>query len=540
MLVMNISRVILLAVAVFAAGGPRTAFAADAAALAAALESIRSDDLRKHANVLASDTFEGREAGTQGGKAAGVYLVKLLQKLGIQGAGIDAGYYQSFGHSIGADFRNILAVIPGSDPKLKHEYILIGAHYDHVGYGTVRNSHGPIGYIHNGADDNASGTAGLLEIVEAFTLLGTPKRSLLIVFWDAEEKGLLGSEHWLTEPTIKLEQVRLVLNLDMIGRLRGDTLAIFGTRTAPGLRRLVSEQNFEKDLRLDFDWDIIRDSDHHPFFMQRVPFLAPYTRKHEDYHRPSDDVDKLNLAGMQQATRLMFRVTVEAADRPELPPFRPAAANENQTTQQQYLAPLPPSAPAPPRLGVSWDKTLAERRIIQLTAIAPNSPASKAGLKVGDRVVEFGGVPMESVNDFRLLAQRLRNPVSVVIQRGNEDAAVRLEVDLEGEPVSLGIAWRPDDAEPDCVVVARVIPGTPAESAGLQLGDRIYAVSDRSFRSSEEFRRLISETSESLELLVERLGRMSRVRIPNGVNPRPMPMSPAAGDNDGDPREKAP
>src|SRR5690606_3687721 len=120
----------------------------------------------------ADDTFEGREAGSRGGHAAAGYIVRQLQRYGVQGGGEDGGYFQNFG----AGYRNILAVIPGSDPQLRRQAVVVGAHYDHVGYGTPQNSYGPTGYIHNGADDNASGVAGLLEVIEAFTLLPSAPR----------------------------------------------------------------------------------------------------------------------------------------------------------------------------------------------------------------------------------------------------------------------------------------------------------------------------------------------------------------------------
>src|SRR5262249_39469180 len=157
-------------------------------ALTAALATITIEDLRKHVDVLANDTFEGREAGSRGGHAAATYVGRELQRLKLPGGAADGGYYQGFGNQC----RNILAVLEGSDPELKKDYIVISAHYDHVGYGNSTNSYGPTGYIHNGADDNASGVSGLLELIEAILQLDVrPKRSILFAFWDSEESGLL-------------------------------------------------------------------------------------------------------------------------------------------------------------------------------------------------------------------------------------------------------------------------------------------------------------------------------------------------------------
>ncbi len=145
-------------------------------------------------------------------------------------AAAEQGYFQDFD---GAS-RNILGLWEGSDPALKQEVIIVGAHYDHVGYGTPSNSFGPIGRIHNGADDNASGTSGLLEIMEAIVRLEPrPRRTLLFALWDGEEKGLLGSKHWVAQPTLPLERVKLMLNMDMIGRLRDNRLEIGGSRIPP-------------------------------------------------------------------------------------------------------------------------------------------------------------------------------------------------------------------------------------------------------------------------------------------------------------------
>lgn len=195
-------------------------FAENNRARRAALESITAEELTEHVRVLAHDSFEGREAGTRGGHAAARYLATHLEKLGATPAGERGSYYQPFG----ANMFNVLCQFPGSDPKLKEEYIVVGAHFDHVGYGARDNSNGPIGFIHNGADDNASGTAALLEIASALKELGdaAPRRTIVIGFWDGEEKDLLGARHWVANPTVPREKIKLAFNADMIGRLRND------------------------------------------------------------------------------------------------------------------------------------------------------------------------------------------------------------------------------------------------------------------------------------------------------------------------------
>ncbi|TXT22299.1 MAG: peptidase M28, partial [Planctomycetota bacterium] len=185
--------------------------------VSAAIESIRVEDLKVHIGTLASDTLQGREGGSAGGHAASAYLVQQLRRQGVTPAAAEQQFVQEFAGGM----RNILASVPGRDERLRDEIVIVCAHFDHVGFGTPRNSRGPIGYIHNGADDNASGVASLLEVVEAVrSLPQPPRRTLLFAFWDGEEKGLLGSKHWIASPTRPLKQVKLVINSDMIGRLR--------------------------------------------------------------------------------------------------------------------------------------------------------------------------------------------------------------------------------------------------------------------------------------------------------------------------------
>lgn len=485
-------------------GGGSVGRAGEASALAAALESIRSPDLRDHAAVLANDTFEGREAGTRGGHAAAGYIVQQLKKLELKPGGSGGSFFQGFGNQ----FRNILAVWEGSDPELKAEVVLVGAHYDHVGYGTSRNSYGPTGFIHNGADDNASGASGLLEVVEALARYSPrPKRSILICFWDAEEKGLLGSKHWVANPTVPLGNVKLAVNMDMIGRLRRP-LEVMGTRTRSGLRRLISRANETVDLPLDFAWKIESNSDHYSFFEKQLPILQIHTGLHGDYHRPSDDVEKLNVEGMQQVARLVFSVVFELADEEASPPFRQAVRRETSAAQRTLEQPLP--APTP-RLGLRWNFD-GEPGLVA-TEVDRGWPAWNAGIRVGDRLLRFAGQELSADTDFRGLVLAARNPVALTFLRRGEETAIETAVELAGEPVRWGVAWREDEAEPASVVLVQVVPGSPADRGGLRWGDRILEVAGREFQGSDEFQRLVRAAGNPLELLMEREGRLQRVAL---------------------------
>lgn len=492
------------------AGSPRQAAVGadlEAAKIAATARStIRAVDVKRHTDVLASDTFEGREAGSRGGRAAGVYLIEQMRAIGVRPAGIDGGYAQEFGRN----YRNLLARIEGSDPELRHQHVLVGGHYDHVGYGNATNSNGPYGRIHNGADDNASGTSAVLELAQAFASLPVPpKRSVLFALWDAEEVGLLGSEHWVRQPTVPLASVKLAVNLDMVGRMKEGRIVVYGTRTAPGLRLLASRAFSavpDRTSWLEFDWDVAQDSDHWSFYARRVPFLMFYTDKHEDYHRPSDDVDKLNLDGATDVTRLVFDVLIEAANAPALPGFRAASHQENESVRRRNEAPLPPPAS---RLGLYWDAALAAKGELEVTGFVPNSAAERDGLRRGDRLLACDGRPVTGTVEFRRTILAARAPVVFRVARPGSDGDKEFPVKLDGSPIRFGFSWREDDAEPGTVQVTQIIAGSPAEEAGLRVADRIVEADGQPFESGAAFRAKLDAARIRLALRIERRGRFA-------------------------------
>ncbi len=378
---------------------------AEHTALAVAGSTITLEGVQKHVNVLADDTFEGREAGSRGGRAAGLYIVKQFEAAGIPGGGPKGSYYQPFG----SGYSNILGLLEGSDPQLKQEVLIVSAHYDHVGYGSRRNSYGPIGQIHNGADDNASGVAALLKVIEAFAKMPErPKRTILFAFWDGEEKGLLGSEHWAAQPTLPLSRVKLVINADMVGRLRANRLEVFGSRTTSGLRRIFSSENVEPSLLIDFSWEMKNNSDHYTFYKRRIPSLLIHTGLHGDYHRPSDDAERINHEGLKQIAQLVFLVVADLADAPQLGGFREQSQTESPQTQHEAEKPL--SLPAS-RLGLRWDPKSQPGQGVVVTSVDRASPAAAAGLRAGDRILRFGDWRLNSPDGFRAIVLAAKNPV---------------------------------------------------------------------------------------------------------------------------------
>ena len=383
-----------------------------------ALESIKTEQLLAHVEVLASDAYEGRSSGSRGGRAAASYLVKQLEELGVEGAAPGGGYYQAFA----GGRRNVLAKLPGADPELSKEWIIVGAHYDHVGYGTRRTSFGPIGYIHNGADDNASGVAALLEFVEAIVKHKVKlRRSVLIAFWDGEEIGMLGSQHWARQPTLPLSDVKLALNIDMVGRLREGRLELVGSRTGFGLRRLASVAS-DPELWVDFTWELEANSDHWTFIQRRIPTLMLHTGLHNNYHRPSDDVETLNIAGIRTVSRYLFDLVSAASAADKLPQFREVGKSETSSLKLQRerkLPPLPPGAPKP-RVGVSWREDPAEPGAVFVTRVAKDSPAQAAGIQLYDRFLQINGNALANSADFQRQLQ-------LVLSEGAEEISLTIE-----------------------------------------------------------------------------------------------------------------
>ncbi len=483
-----------------------------------ARQTIDTQDLRRHVMFLASDTLEGRAAGTQGGRAAASYLAAEFRRLGLSPAGEGDDFLQEFGHG----YRNVLALLPGSDPQLAKEAVLLGGHFDHVGYGRPGNSFGPFGQIHNGADDNASGTSAILEIAEAFSQLDAPPpRSVLFALWDAEEAGLLGSKHWAEHPTLPLEQVKLALNLDMVGRLRNERVTVYGVRTAAGLRRIASLANQNSRLALDFDRKQRKDSDHWTFYRRHIPYLMFHTGDHADYHRPSDDAPKLNYDGLQRLSRVVFEVTRTAATATNLAEFRSEVLNERPMRRREDSAPSS-------RLGIFWEPRREQNEPYVITRVADGSPAAQAGLQPGDQIVRFDGRAVTEIPDLAAAVLSSAGAVRLLIERNGESSLLEMQIALRGRPVRLGVRWRTDSAEPASLLITNVVPGSPAAQAGIQTGDRLYRSGEIPQQSAGWLPPLIASTKGPLALWAERDGKVRNVVV--NLLPAPSTRAPVLAD----------
>jgi len=492
----------------FSGTGSLSAAWAGGAVENAAVLSITGGELHDAVAFLADDAREGREAGKPGGQAAAEFLRGELDKLGLTPAGSD-GFFQPFGEG----YRNLLAEWP-ADAAADAEIIVIGAHYDHVGYGNKRNARDEPGIIHNGADDNASGTAAVLEIAEAFTVLARPtRRKVLFALWDAEEKGLLGSKHWVESPTRPLDKVRFLVNMDMIGRMRDNRVEVYGFRSTFGLREMLAGLNRETELRLDYSWWNRGDSDHAPFFRKNVPYLLFHTGMHEDYHAATDDTERINVEGMEAVARLVFELVLTLTDREEPIAFRVASRDESAKNWDALLA---EPKPWRDRTGMATEDISPPESgglAVQISQVRPDSPAASAGLETGWLVDAVDGVPVTSAE--RLTADLLltrRPAVRLTLSRADGTQTER-DLVLDGEPLRLGMQWQPDDAEPRGVLVTHVLAGSPAEQAGIRAGDYIFAVNEEPLSEPHRFEEIIERTAAPFTLLVDRQGRLKTVAV---------------------------
>ena len=320
--------------------------------------------------------------------------------------------------------RNVIGALEGSDPMLKNEWVVVGGHYDHLGFGE-RDSMTPsqVGQIHHGADDNASGTSGVLELARLAANDDRQwKRSALFMAFAAEEIGLLGSAHFVNNPTVPLGSITAMINLDMIGRITNNRVFVGGVGTSPNYKTMIEQLNAGTGLQLDFSDSGYGSSDHTSFNSKKIPVLFFFSGLHTDYHKPSDTYDKINADGAVKVASLVYGMMDRVANDNDRPAY------------VEVQRPAQPGRGGGGGYGAYFGSVPDFREDIQgvlFADVVNDSPAAKAGLKAGDIMIEFDGKPIQRLPDYAFLL-RSKQPgdvVVVVVKRNNEN--VRVNVTLE-------------------------------------------------------------------------------------------------------------
>jgi hypothetical protein len=317
--------------------------------------------------------------------------------------------------------HNVIGIVPGRDTNRTGEVVVIGAHYDGLGLGG-RGSLDPVpGEIHNGADDNASGVAALLDLAQFFAYpTNRPQRTLVFVAFGAEEERLQGSTRFVADPPVPLSSVVAMINLDMIGRLE-DELMVYGIGSSAAWPEMLEAAGAEIGLPLRLMAEGMGPSDHAAFYLRQIPVLAFFTGVHEDYHRSTDDAAAIDLEGLLQVTRLVRNVVTRVANAPMRPAFDPTEYAHREIVHVETAEGVRV------RLGAVPAPAAAGQGVV-IDAVVDESPAARAGLQAGDRIVRIAGRPTPTIYEYvRALAQlEPDHAVRVVVER--RGARIQLDV----------------------------------------------------------------------------------------------------------------
>ncbi len=316
--------------------------------------------------------------------------------------------------------RNVIGFLPGADPVLKEEVIVIGAHYDHLGMGGSNSMYRGEPAIHNGADDNASGVSTLLEIAQKLsTEKENLRRSVLAVAFSAEEMGTLGSRCFLDHPTLELKRMVTMVNFDMVGRMKEDKLVVHGTGTSPGFTDMLTRANEPYGLKLTMLKDGNGPSDFSEFYRKDMPVIAFFTDIHEDYHKPTDDADKINLDGQWKISQLARNVIMGLTSDSVKPAFTRVKGDSMQTPRGFSAT-----------LGIVPGYASSEDGL-KVDDVNPGQAADLAGIRKGDLIVRFGSKVVKNVYDYTYALGDYRpgDKVKVVVRRDGQE--VTLEATLQ-------------------------------------------------------------------------------------------------------------
>lgn len=313
---------------------------------------------------------------------------------------------------------NVVGFLEGSDPVLKNEVIVIGAHFDHLGYGGQNSMYrGKDKLPHVGADDNASGTTGVLEIAQKLSSEKDKlKRSVLFICFTAEEEGLIGSSYFAKSDEFKNYNIVAMLNMDMVGRLKDDKLILNGTGTSTYWTPMIEELNKKYNFNTSMNPEGFGPSDHSSFYAKDIPVLMFFTDLHTDYHKPTDTPDKINTEGQQKVLNMVYDMAYDLSTRVVKPEFTKVAVKEENKGERKSVRVY---------VGTVPDFSYSDAGY-KISGVQSGSPAEKAGILAGDIMIKFGDKEINNLYDYTAALGEYKpgQDVNVVVKRGTEEITV--------------------------------------------------------------------------------------------------------------------
>ncbi len=372
---------------------------------------------------LASDFLQGRETGTTGEERAAQYLVTRFQEAGLSPKGDNGSWFQSFEfnyntnpHAANGESRTGKNVVGYLDNQAA-QTIVIGAHYDHLGMGTFSSRQPEANAIHNGADDNASGVAGMIRLAQYLKNAPAKNNNYLFIGFSGEEMGLHGSKHFVDNPTVDLTTVNYMLNMDMIGKLNADkVLVINGAGTSPVWKEVLPEIEVD-GIKIETNDSGVGPSDHTSFYLKDLPVLHFFTGAHDDYHKPSDDSEDVNFEGIKSVTDFMIAL-IKELDGAEKLEF---TATKDESSQR--------AASFKVTLGVMPDYAFGGKGM-RIDKVLDDRPAAQANIQDGDVIIQLGEVEVQNIYDYMngLSKFKAGERTIVVVKRG--DKVIEKEVEF--------------------------------------------------------------------------------------------------------------
>ena len=376
--------------------------------LGCSAQQIDIKRIQQHVKVLANDSLEGRGTGTAGEKLALSYIQNQFKQMGLEPKGDGKLFTQKFAfksgvHGTGSE-GTAYNVVGFLDNKAANT-IIIGAHFDHLGLGIESGSldANPKGKIHNGADDNASGTAGVIELAHYFQSNKVKeKNNFLFICFSGEEMGLYGSKYFTENPTIDLTKIDFMINMDMIGRLDAKNgLQVSGSGTSaqwePALKKLSTEE-----LPIKTDSSGMGPSDHTSFYLKNIPALHFFTGSHSDYHKPGDDWDKINYDGEAKVLNVIIKLIESVDNAPKLAFL---------TTKNKSMG----NRAFKVTLGIMPSYTSGEEGL-KVDGVSEGKPASKAGILTGDLIIQIGDFPIKDIQAYMEALGKFEKGQTVIVK----------------------------------------------------------------------------------------------------------------------------